>query len=146
MAKNIGKISATLAVIGVVVLLAIQLVPYGKNHNNPAVVSEPNWDSPQTRTIAQRACFDCHSNETTRPWYGSVAPVSWLLQRDIDGARKKFNFSEWDTQGLSDDRYFSEAILSGEMPPSRYLMMHPEAKLTDAEKQQLVDGLAASIK
>ena len=57
-----------------------QVVPYGRNHTNPAVVYEPDWDSPETRALAERACFDCHSNETTWPWYSTIAPISWLTQ------------------------------------------------------------------
>jgi hypothetical protein len=45
-------------------LLLIQRVPYGRDHSNPAVGSEPAWDSAQTRALAERACFACHSNET----------------------------------------------------------------------------------
>ncbi|MRR33844.1 hypothetical protein EG829_03970, partial [bacterium] len=61
----------------------IQAVPYGRNHDNPPVVREPNWDSPETRGLAKRVCFDCHSNETVWPWYTWVAPVSWLVYRDV---------------------------------------------------------------
>ena len=89
---------AVIACIGVVVLMAfIQLIPFGRAHANPPVLQEPNWDSPQTRDLASRACFDCHSNETTWPWYSNVAPVSWLVQRDVDEGREKLNFSEWGT-------------------------------------------------
>jgi len=73
----------------------IQLIPFGRQHTNPPVVREPAWDSPQTRALAKRACFNCHSNETTWPWYSSVAPVSWLTQRDVNGGRSHLNFSEW---------------------------------------------------
>ena len=54
--------------------LAIQLVPYGRDHVNPSTVSEPTWDSPATRALAKQACFDCHSNETEWPTYARVAP------------------------------------------------------------------------
>jgi hypothetical protein len=55
---------AALACVGVGVLTALlQLVPYGREHTNPPVLLEPNWDSPQTRELVKRACFDCHSNE-----------------------------------------------------------------------------------
>ena len=63
-------------VIVIVGFLAIQLVPYGRTHTNPPVTAEPAWDSPQTRALAVRACFDCHSNETVWPWYTSIAPIS----------------------------------------------------------------------
>ena len=60
--------------------LLIQFVPYGRSHTNPPVLSEPAWDSPETRVLAQTACFDCHSNETDwSPWYTKVAPASWLV-------------------------------------------------------------------
>jgi hypothetical protein len=56
--------------------LAIQLVPYGRDHTNPPGTGEPSWDTPATRALAKQACFDCHSNETEWPAYASVAPVS----------------------------------------------------------------------
>ena len=60
-------------------LLLIQAVPYGRNHNNPPVNREPGWDSPNTRAITKRACFDCHSNETIWPWYTWIAPFPGLF-------------------------------------------------------------------
>ena len=71
--------------LGAFVVLAglIQIVPYGHDHANPTVRQEPAWDSPATRAMTVRACYDCHSNQTTWPWYAHVAPVSWLLQRDV---------------------------------------------------------------
>ncbi len=124
----------------------IQLVPYGRAHTNPPVTAEPKWDSPQTRALARRACFDCHSNETTWPWYSSIAPVSWLVQRDVDEGRSRLNFSEWGAAGKSREvREVGEVILEGEMPPAYYLLNHPEARLSTAEKQALAAGLAASL-
>ena len=61
-------------------LVAIQFVPYGHNHTNPPVTREPIWDSPQTRELAARACFDCHSNQTDWRWFTNVAPISWYVQ------------------------------------------------------------------
>ena len=92
MAKMLRWMLAAMAV----ALLAIQLAPYGRDHTNPPARREPAWDSPQTRSLAARACFDCHSNETVWPWYSNVAPFSWLVQRDVDKGRKDLNFSEWD--------------------------------------------------
>ena len=72
---------ATLAVI----FVAIQFVPYGHPAPNPPTRREPNWDSPRTRELVARACFDCHSNQTRYPWYSYVAPVSWLVAHDVQG-------------------------------------------------------------
>jgi len=62
-------------------LVVIQFVPYGRAHTNPPVAQEPIWDSPQTRELARRACFDCHSNETMWPWYSNIAPISWIAHK-----------------------------------------------------------------
>ena len=75
--------------------LLIQLIPYGHQHTNPAVQQEPNWQDTQTRDLVSRACFDCHSNETKWPWYSNIAPVSWLVQRDVQEGRQHLNFSDW---------------------------------------------------
>ncbi|MEZ4522143.1 MAG: heme-binding domain-containing protein [Thermomicrobiales bacterium] len=77
-------------------LLAIQLVPYGRDHSNPPVTQAVQWDSPRTAELWDRACADCHSNETDWPWYTNVAPVSWLIQDHVDEGRSKINTSEWD--------------------------------------------------
>jgi hypothetical protein len=134
-------------IVGLVVLgLLIQLIPLPARGNNPPVISEPPWDSPQTRTLAKRACFDCHSNETVWPWYSYVAPVSWLVYNDTMRGRSRMNFSEWNTASLRRAEEVAGVIQEGEMPPAIYLPMHPSARLTGAEKQQLITGLTASLK
>ncbi len=128
----------------VILLLAIQVVPYGRINDPSPVRREPNWDRPETRALAQRACFDCHSNQTVWPWYANIAPVSWLLQHDVDDGRRHVNFSEWDRlqRGL---RGVKNDVMSGKMPPWYYLPLHPRAKLSPGEKEDLLQGLAATI-
>jgi hypothetical protein len=125
--------------------LLIQLVPYGRNHTNPPVINEPNWDTPETRVLAERACFDCHSNETIWPWYSNIAPISWLVYHDTMEGREYLNFSEWGKgfEGEEGEEMVEE-IKEGEMPMPIYLLMHPEARLTPAEKNTLVTGLLAT--
>jgi hypothetical protein len=147
--KKFGRIIVILFGIAIAVFLLIQLVPYGKDHTNPPVTGEPAWDSPQTRELAKRSCFDCHSNETTYPWYSNIAPVAWLVQNDIDEGRGRLNFSEWETGSPRAKRAgneVGEVIASGKMPMPIYLLQHPSAALTDAEKQALISGLEASLK
>jgi heme-binding protein len=127
----------------VVVLVVIQAIPYGRDHTNPPVRAEPNWDSPRTRQLAEDACFACHSNETRWPWYASVAPVSWLTQNDVDEGRRVLNFSEWDRPQESGEA--AEALREGEMPPLQFKLLHPEARLSDAEKAQLIRGLERTL-
>ena len=119
--------------------LVIQLVPFGHDHTNPPVTKEPAWDSPQTRELFRRACFDCHSNQTVWPWYSYVAPVSWLLAHDVGGGRRHLNFTAWDgPQRHAKD--IADQVATGEMPPWFYLPMHPAARLSDTEKQALAAG------
>lgn len=122
----------------------IQFIPFGHDHTNPPTTKEPAWDSPETKALIRRACFDCHSNETNWLWYSHVAPVSWLVQRDVNGGRSHLNFTEWD-KPQKHAKDIAEVVKSGDMPPWFYLPMHPNAKLSDAEKQALIDGAAKSV-
>ena len=121
--------------------ILIQLVPYGHEHPNPPVTTEPKWDSPQTRALAVRACFDCHSNQTIWPWYSNIAPVSWLVYGDVMEGRQRLNFSDWNRPQAQYVDEFKEVFYERNMPPSSYLVQHPAARLTDAEWQQLFNGL-----
>jgi hypothetical protein len=121
-----------------------QLVPYGRDHANPPVLAEPRWSGAETRTLAKRACFDCHSNETRWPWYSHVAPTSWFVQRHVDEGRSELNFSEW-TRPQEEADEASEVVQSGEMPPRSYTWLHPSARLSDSERSLLAAGLAATV-
>lgn len=123
----------------------IQLIPYGRTHSNPPTVEEPQWDSPRTRELAKRACFDCHSNETHWPWYANVAPMSWVVQRDVDAARSVVNFSEFHIP-YALASYSGLSVRNGTMPPGKYTVAHPEARLTAAELAELSRGLDATLK
>ncbi|MFN8485839.1 MAG: heme-binding domain-containing protein [Anaerolineae bacterium] len=125
--------------------LLIQLIPYGHNHANPPVIQEPQWDSPQTRELAVRACFDCHSNESSWPIYSNIAPISWLVQHDVEDGRRSLNFSEWN-KPQREARNAGREVQRGEMPDPKYLPLHPQARLTDAEKQALIQGLNNSLR
>lgn len=130
----------------VAVLVFIQAIPFGRSHSNPPVTGEPKWDSPRTRELTVRACYGCHSNEVDYPAYASVAPISWMVTSHVSEGRDKLNFSTFDvsTHGANDA---VETILEGSMPPSYYTRFgrHPEARLTDAEIQELVSGLKATF-
>lgn len=126
-----------LAVVAVLVL--IQLVR--PEMTNPPVTGDIGAP-PEVAAILKRACYDCHSNETKWPWYSQVAPVSWLVADHVKDGRKHLNFSEW--QGYEDGRKLkkmeetAEEVGEGEMPIPGYVALHAEAKLTDAEKNAIV--------
>lgn len=135
------KLAVAVGILAVLFVL-LQLVPVDKT--NPPVVSEPAWDSPETRALVKAACFDCHSNETVWPWHARIAPSSWLLAHDVEEGRSKLNFSEWTGQQEELDELV-EVVREGEMPPWYYAIMHKEAQLSDAEKQALIDGLTRTF-
>jgi len=138
--KTLVAVSLVIVITGI----AIQLVPYGSAHTNPPVQAEPKWDSPQTGELARRACFDCHSNETVWPWYSNIAPVSWLIQHDVDEGRQRLNFSEWN-RPQREARQAGREVQRGRMPPSNYFLTHPSAKLSLDEAQALIEGLNTSL-
>jgi hypothetical protein len=170
--KLILKIVGVLVLLGVIVFIGIQFVPVERT--NPPVVSEPQWDSPQTRALAEQACFDCHSNETKWPWYAKIAPISWVVAHDVEEGRAELNFSEWGTskhqegQEVDEDRDYDdegergeaderesgegvepdeivEEVEEGKMPLPKYLLLHPEARLNAAELQAFINGLKATF-
>ncbi len=143
--------------IALVVLAAIQIIPVSRA--NPPVIREPVWDSAETRDLAVRACYDCHSNETVWPWYARIAPASWIAWYDVTEGREALNFSDWDRH--LDDDYVDPAnpfppptlseriareIRDGTMPPGTYRLMNPKGRLTDAEREALIAGLQATIR
>jgi hypothetical protein len=129
---------AGLGLFAVAVLL--QLVPYGRDHTNPPVTEDAPWPDGRARELATAACYDCHSNQTRWPPQSHLAPFSWLLTRDVEQGRDELNFSTWDEDdGEADDA--ADAVAEGSMPPRRYVLVHPDAALSEAERQVLVDAL-----
>jgi hypothetical protein len=141
--RILKSLMMALAVIAGLFVL-VQAVPYGRTHSNPPTLSEPPWDSPRTRELAARACFDCHSNETKWPWYANVAPMSWAVQFDVETARSVINFSEWN-RPYPPAVYAGRRTRDGNMPPYKYKMAHPEAELTAEERRELARGLDATL-
>ncbi len=134
--------------IPVALFAAVQLVPYGRDHSAPADGRTPAWDSPRTQQLAERACRDCHSNQTRWPWYASIAPVSWRIQNHVQEGREKLNFSAFDPGNEEVAEAASEAgetVSKNEMPPFDYLLAHPEARLTAEERRALAAGLDATF-
>lgn len=98
--------------------------------NAPAVI----------RTLVKGACYDCHSYETNYPWYALVTPFNFWLQDHINEGREVLNYSRWDVYaGTEAARESGEETAEGEMPPANYTWMHAHARLTDAQRQLVVN-------
>jgi len=141
------RIKTLFGAMGVVFVL-IQLFP--PERSNPPITADVAAPPP-IEGILRRACYDCHSNETRRPWYAHVAPVSWLLARDIRRGRERLNFSTWDK--YADDREtvirkyrnIDKVMQSRSMPLWYYLLEHDEARLSDADREAIDDWVMKSI-
>lgn len=110
---------------------------------DPAQTLEANIPVPrEVAQILARACRNCHSNQTVMPWYASLPPASWLVARDIAKARAAMNLSTWAT-GSGRNRAVAAATLaaacadirSGRMPLPAYRFMHPESRLSPADRR-----------
>lgn len=76
--------------------------------------------------------------------YANIAPVSWLVQRDVEEGREHLNFSEWH-RPQDDAQEAAEVLLEREMPLLFYRMAHADARLTDSERERLARGLEATF-
>jgi hypothetical protein len=144
--KRVMKKRTLILVAPLVLFGALQLIPVSRT--NPPVVTPMKWNSAETKALAERACMDCHSNQTVWPWYSHVAPVSLFVAHHVEDGRHELNFDELNTMRKSVDRMgeeIEEVIEKGEMPLSSYYPMHPTARLTEAEKVTLVAGLRESM-
>lgn len=122
------------------VFILIQFVPVDRaapDDMGPIEISDA-----RVAEIMDRACADCHTNQTRWPWYGYVAPASWFLSSHIAEGREHLNFSRWEDQSArrqaSKLREVAEEVAEGSMPMPSYLILHRDAKLTDEEKQVLI--------
>jgi hypothetical protein len=90
------------------------------------------------------SCGDCHSNQTHWPWYGHVAPLSWVITDDVNEGRRHMNFEDWEAQEdpkQANDRLadICEEVKKKGMPPFSYRLLHKELRL----KTQEIDSICS---
>jgi Haem-binding domain len=128
----------------VVVIVATQMIRPARTNppTDPArTIGARLPVSSEAAAVMNRACRDCHSNDTTWPWYSNVAPVSWLVIDHVKSGRRHFNYSEW--AGYAPDKAnkllhdICEEITDGSMPIGSYTLVHHDARLSDADVQAL---------
>lgn len=125
----------------IVLLLGIQLGPTTAP-GNPPVETEVAVPDEVMRVLRQ-SCYDCHSHETSWPWYSNVAPAKWLVRHDVREARRGLNFSAWNRYDADRRAHKWEEVVeeveSGHMPLWYYLTLHGDARPSDADRAILVD-------
>ena len=124
-------------IVGVALFGVIQVVRPEKTNPpvDPAQTLQAQFgESHPAVSVVGRACKDCHTNETSWPWYSHVAPVSWLVTHDVEEGREAVNFSSWSSYSEEQKtklmKKLCEEVSEGEMPMSTYTFLHPDAKLS----------------
>lgn len=137
----------------IVLLVLIQFIRIDKT--NPPVNKSIDFitltkPSPEVQGILLTSCYDCHSNETTYPWYTNVAPLSWWLKHHINEGREHLNFSEWGNYPEKRQQHkleeCVEEVNEGEMPLSSYTITHKDAILSPAQQEALSAWMTTLIK
>jgi hypothetical protein len=144
----------SIALLGILAFLILQLAPAPYELTKPpsdrqlAVTADADVPAPVVE-ILNRACMDCHSHETRIPWYGYVAPVSWLLAKDVTEAREAMNLSEWGSSSAAVRMVRSvaacEAVRAGRMPKPQYVMLHPEARMSPEDVELMCGWSKAAL-
>jgi hypothetical protein len=132
------------------VFIVIQFIRPSRNETTEASSNDISnaYQVPQdVQTILKTACYNCHSNNTTYPWYANIQPVGWWMQKHVNDAKKELNFSEFGTYTEKRAKHkFDEMVdevSEGEMPLKSYTIMHAEARLTPEQSKALTDWAGA---
>ena len=130
-----------LTLLTLLAFIGIQFIPIMNVPANIPTKADEELQAPQNiQAILKRSCFDCHSNHTTFPWYSNIAPVSWFTKHHVEEGREHMNFSTWakydDEKKLKYLDKIPKAIKS-KMPLPSYLLIHKDAKLSEADKKAL---------
>jgi cytochrome c len=139
---------ATVAALAVTALSLIH--PWGNLHTEGSAVMGNTNVPGEVQTLLARKCGDCHSNNTRWPLYSKIAPTSWLVEHDVHEGREHMNLSSWEKYSI-DSRIdllgrMSSQLRQGKMPKKQYLLLHPEARLSEAERTLIVNWTKAERK
>lgn len=141
--KKIVQKKWFLALILVIVILAgIQFIRPSLNDSPArAALTTP----PEVTEILKKACYDCHSNETSLKWFDEIAPAYWIVAGHVKEGRAALNFSHWDSVAAPAQKgiLFESVnqVLAGAMPLGSYSMLHPDARLSDKDRLVLKNYL-----
>lgn len=141
------KILKKIAVGLLVILIAIQFYRPEKNRSDDpdyvAVFETETLPSTEVKTILKKVCYDCHSANTTYPWYNNIAPISYWLDEHIDHGKGHLDFSDWENYTLKKKDHKLEEVIemveNGEMPLKEYTWTHSDARLTEEQRDLLIN-------
>lgn len=128
--------------------LAAQLITV-EHANHPFPPGARPIAPAQIEALLTRACYDCHSDQTRWPWYSRIAPVSWLIARDVALGRKQLNFSDWGSYypqtRMRKLQWMGRVLRERSMPPWSYRLLHPRARLTGDQRAALLGWIESGL-
>lgn len=132
----------------IIILVFIVVIQFIKPEKNQSLKTQVNnierkFNIPSnTATILKSTCYDCHSNNTSYPWYANIQPVAWWLDHHIDDGKKHLNFDEFLTYSLKKQDHKLEELIESQtdqwMPLESYTLIHKDAHLTDEQRKSLI--------
>jgi hypothetical protein len=144
----------TILIIVLIVLVVIQFFRPAKNQSRDEgkSISTVYPVPANIQPLLKDGCYDCHSNYTSYPWYDRIQPVAWWLQHHVNEGKKELNFSEFASYTPKKQAHklkeVAELVHKDAMPLQSYTWMHPKARLTNDQKQLIINwakGLQAHI-
>ncbi len=137
----------SLLLVWILTSIFVHRLPHGVSDRASAPLLPGAELPPSVAGVLANACVNCHSEKTRWPWYSRVAPVSWLVENDVKHAREHLNLSRWDSLQEVDQRMLLTAIATvlenREMPPHRYVVLHPEGKLSADDAVRVIEWTRA---
>jgi len=133
----------------VIIFIGIQFITIDTKEHIPSNPKDEIVVNNEIKTILKRSCYDCHSNDSTIPWYGDIAPSSWLVRFHINDGRKILNFSEFYKYDLEKQKDLFDRIERSiviRMPLSSYVWLHPEAELSQEDRAKLKEWSKSGYK
>lgn len=131
-----------------IVFVGIQFIPTKRNQSSDVPITDfmtVNTVPQNVSNALKTSCYDCHSNNTSYPWYNKVQPVAWFLENHIEEGKAELNFSEWDSYSnrrkISKLKSIVSQIKENKMPLSSYTMIHKDALLDDIQKKEIIDWI-----
>lgn len=134
-----------------IVFITIQFIQPAHNKSEQVLSTDfaKTYSVPDSiQLILKKACYDCHSNSSSYPWYSNIQPVAWMMARHISKGKENLNFSDFGSYSgrrqISKLKDIANQIKDDEMPIASYKLMHPDARLSQAEKKMIIDWINAT--
>ena len=142
------KVFKKIIIFLLIAFVGIQFIPTTRNESTEILKTDfaQHFDVPQDiQSLLKKSCYDCHSNNTSYPWYNKFQPVSWMLQNHVNNGKKELNFSEFGAYSNRKQKSKLKSIISqirdDEMPLFSYTIIHGDAKLSESDKNLIMAWL-----